>query len=321
MNHYRNIPRELTHQPSIITGALAEQHDDQVARLLHRSLATWYETNLNQGSRFGSSHLPFIHFPKLYRHLDPTHSFGAWLDQQLAGVAFIHPRETHISAGIIATDPAFSRRGIAKMLLGRACALADELNLPLRLVSSLLNLDSFSLYSRCGFRPVTIYQDVHLSVPTQGLACPDVPSIRISTAGVEHAPEIAEAEQELCGISRPRDHHALLAQTALPWEVLVARNSSNSLLGAITFTRHPDWSMPGPGFAQDEAVLSALLYQALNQLRGRDIVALIPSDARNLLASLYAAGGRNIELHALQVRGDWKPPAGLSLPSFLPETF
>jgi GNAT superfamily N-acetyltransferase len=317
----RESAHPLTASSSLSIRALTDKQDDEVAQLLHRSLTRWYETHLNQGARFGDSHLPFLHFPALYRRIDPEHSLGAWLDQQLAGVAFIHPRETHVAAGIIATNPAFARRGIAKALVTKACNLADQLNLPLRLVSSLLNLDSFSLYSRCGFRPVTIYQDVLLAVPPTGITVPELQGVRIAPANPEHAPEIAQRERELCGISRLSDHQALLAQTALPWEVLVARDSSNTLLGAVTFTRHPEWSMPGPAFAQDETVLSTLLLHALNHLKGRDIVTLIPSDARKLLASMYALGGRNIELHALQVRGEWKPPTGLSIPTFLPETF
>ncbi len=311
----------MTSPPTITIDTLAGDHDETVAQLLHRSLSSWYDIHLNQGSRFGASHLPFIHFPALYRQLDPEHSLGAWIDQRLVGVAFLHPRPTHVSAGIIATDPALARRGIAKMLMARACALADQLNLPLRLVSSLLNLDSFSLYSRCGFRPVTIYQDLHLTVPAQGIAPPELAGIRILPAGPEHANEIARAEHELCGISRQQDHQALLSQTTLPWETLVARDSSNTPIGAITLTRHPDWSMPGPAFARDETVMLALLHHALNHLKGRDIVVLIPSEARELLASLYRFGGRNIELHALQIRGDWKPARGISLPTFLPETF
>lgn len=300
---------------------LDETHDEIVARLLHQSLSNWYQNNLNQAARFGPTHLPFIHFPTLYRHLDPEHCLGAWHGQQLAGVAFLHPRPTHVSVGIIATNPTFAGRGIAKMFMTRACAIADQQNLPLRLVSSLLNLDSFSLYSRCGLRPVNVYQDILLSVPNQGFAPSDVQGVQILSAHAENAREIAHSEFELCGVSRTHDHLALLCRTALPWEVLIARDQSGTLIGSMTFTQHPDWNMLGPGFARDEAVLLMLILHALRHLKGRDIVILVPSDAREILSSMYRMGGRNIELHALQVRGAWTPQAGISLPTFLPETF
>lgn len=300
---------------------LTPSQDHAVAALLHRSLVHWYERNLRQGERFGTSHLPFLHFPALYRNLDPEHCLGAWSKNQLVGVAFIHPRETHISAGIIATDPEHAGSGIAKRLLAKACELADSLALPLRLVSSLLNLDSFSLYSRHGFQPVAIYQDIQIHIPDEGLS--DLPatvgSIRKGTP--PDAEEIARAELQMCGISRLRDHQAFLSQTTLPWEVLVFQNSQGTIDGALTFTRHPDWSMVGPAFASDETVLDALLSRALDQLRGKTVVLLIPATARTLLQRLYTLGGRNIELHALQVRGKPMPSKGISLPTFLPETF
>ena len=39
----------------------------------------------------------------------------------------------------------------------------------MRLVSSAMNLDSFSLYSRSNFQPVAIYQDMYLKAPLEDL--------------------------------------------------------------------------------------------------------------------------------------------------------
>lgn len=61
--------------------------------------------------------------------------------------------------------PAFSSRLLAK---------ADELagGLPVRLLSSALNLDSYSLYQCGGFAPYVLYQDMVIPVPSQGFAFP-----------------------------------------------------------------------------------------------------------------------------------------------------
>ena len=40
----------------------------------------------------------------------------------------------------------------------------------------------------------------------------------------------------------------------------------------------------------------------------------------DLVQQMYAWGARNCELHFCQVRGEFQPFRGVSLPSFLPET-
>ena len=49
-----------------------------VARLLHHSLVSWYESRLGQGARFGDSPTPFLLFPEVYAALDPGHALAAW---------------------------------------------------------------------------------------------------------------------------------------------------------------------------------------------------------------------------------------------------
>lgn len=43
-------------------------------------------------------------------------------------------------------------------------------------------------------------------------------------------------------------------------------------------------------------------------------------ESAGLVRKLYELGARNSELHFCQVRGEFQPFRGLSLPSFLPET-
>ena len=53
-------------------------------------------------------------------------------------------------------------RSVAGRLLRHIIEVADAKQQPLRLVSSAMNLDSFSLYTRAGFVPQAAYQDMIL---------------------------------------------------------------------------------------------------------------------------------------------------------------
>ena len=60
-------------------------------------------------------------------------------------------------------------RGVARRCSPRSVDFADRESKPLRLVSSAMNLDSFSLYNRAGFVPRAVYQDMIVNVPEGGL--------------------------------------------------------------------------------------------------------------------------------------------------------
>ena len=146
--------------------ALTASDREPIARLLHRALVHWYESRLGQGSRFGDSHEPFTLFPDVYEALDPGECVTArTASGEIVGVCFSHERETHVSVGIVATSPDAGGRGIAKKMMSLVLDKAKRLGKPARLVSSLLNLDSFSLYTRLGFVPGAMFQDLLITVP------------------------------------------------------------------------------------------------------------------------------------------------------------
>ena len=57
--------------------ALVESKHGETARLIHRSLVSWYETHLRQGKRFGDDPKPFGLFPEVYAALDPGQAIAA----------------------------------------------------------------------------------------------------------------------------------------------------------------------------------------------------------------------------------------------------
>lgn len=297
---------------------------EAVARLLHASLHHWYESRLRQGARFGDKWEPFLIFPQTYEVLDPGQAVAAREEGtgRLWGVCFIHPRETHVSVGIVATCPEAAGRGVARAMMNHAAGLARERGQPLRLVSSLLNLDSFSLYSRMGFVPHTLYQDVFFQVPEQGLpgAAPEE-AARVRPARFEDIPAMAALEEELLGIRRERDLRFFLENPVGDWRCAVLeRPCGLGLAGWLAGSVHPSFLMTGPGVARDEVAAKALLWAALEAQRGGSTVVLAPCQAPGLVQTLYQWGGRNVELHAAQVLGPLPQASGLAFPTFLPES-
>ncbi len=310
-------------RPPVLRPLLPADHD-AAARLLHRSLVDWYQSRLNQGARFGASPEPFRLFPEVYAALDPGEAVAA-IDESsgdLLGVCFAHPRPTHVALGIVATAPEARGRGVARALLAPALALAHRTGRPVRLVSSLLNLDSFSLYSRLGFVPHTIYQDLTLTVPGAGLPGPTPPAaerVRLVTDPAE-APRLAAFELAWQGLDRTTDYAFFLRNAVGDWRVWVLEDTAGELEGFLVASHHPSCVMLGPGATRDEPAAAALLWRALDAQRGASPVFLVPCTAAALVHRCYAWGARNLELHAAQALGPVAPARGLAFPTFLPET-
>lgn len=299
----------------------ADQHDC-VAILLHRSLVTWYQDHLKQGHRFGTSASGFRIFPELYEALDPGEAICATDEEgEICGVCFVHMRETHVSIGIVATDPRFSGRGIARLMVEAAMTRGLAQGKPVRLVSSLMNLDSFSLYTKLGFVPGTVFQDIEIEVPDTGLchAAPaGVDQIRLAThADIEH---LVELEFKLQRIRREKDYAFFLNNTVGHWRIWIHQDDSQEMLGFIVSSQHPDWNMIGPGIALTSETAQALIWKALHERRNRSTVLLAPAFATELIATLYKWGGKNIELHVAQSTMPFDSTTGIAFPTFLPET-
>jgi hypothetical protein len=76
----------------------------------------------------------------------------------------------------------------------------------------------------------------------------------------------------------------------------------------------------GPGVARDRHAAASVLRAQLESRRGITALLLLPADQAELVKLVYGWGGKNIEMHVLQVRGQWHPVGGVVFPSFLPES-
>src|SRR5947209_5006633 len=139
------------------------------AEVVCASVREWYAAHGKPG-RFPGGAESALLFPQVYEALDPGCCVVAEdaASGRLAGACFYHPRELHVSLGILSVHPDHFGRGVAKALLPFGCDFADRQGKPLRLVSSAMNLDSFSLYTRHGFVPRAVYHTMSWSVPEGG---------------------------------------------------------------------------------------------------------------------------------------------------------
>ena len=304
-------------------GPLSASDHEAVARLLHRSLVQWYESRLRQGAKFGDSHEPFLLFPEVYESLDPGEAVTARDTQtgEVLGVCFSHERETHVAIGIVATAPEAGGRGIARQMMEKVLEKARSVGKPARLVSSLLNLDSFSLYTRLGFVPSVIFQDMLITVPETGMTAPaPTGTNRVREAKADDAARIADFEKSQQGIRREKDFAFFLRNEVGAWRVLVSEAADGSVNGFLAMSTHPSFSMIGPGVAADEETATALLWRALDGLRGKTLVFLASCAASTLVRTAYAWGARNVELHVAQSTAPVSGAKGIVFPTFMPET-
>ena len=293
----------------------------EVASLIFSSTNHWYESN-GQGKIFSGRPEDCSVFTQVYEDLDPGCCFIAVseVDQSILGSCFYHPRETHISLGIMNTRPDAGRKGVAKALLSEIVTEARFKRLPTRLVSSAFNLDSFSLYTRQGFAPYQFFQDMMVEVPYNGIATTAIPGISVRAGTPEDAVRIDVLERSIWQTSRIKDWEYIAENHQRIWSLTVAENDGGTLVGALASINHPGAELIGPGIAANEDVAKLMIQRELNQHRGSKAIVIIPSDKPTLVSSLYEMGARNCELHVAQCLGEPPKINGVVMPTFLPET-
>jgi len=293
-----------------------------VARLIHDSTNAWY---LNHGMPACFAHGPesTLLFCQVYESLDPGCCFVA-VDPdsgQIVGSCFWHPRPTHISLGIMNVHPENFGRKIATRMLQAITEIADQQKLPVRLVSSAMNLDSFSLYNRAGFVPETVFQDMLIRIDDRVIKMGgEVVDGSVRPAADSDIDGIVRLEQELLGVRREKDIRMFVRNVSGIWHTLVHETPNAELDGYLVAVRHPASNMIGPGAARSESTMLAMTGQMLSFHRDNTAVMLVSASARLLSRSLGQWGARNCDLHLSQVRGKTALPAGIIIPSFMPET-
>ncbi len=294
---------------------------EDVAELIHESTNAWYVAN-GKKPIFNGPPSDAMLFCEVYEALDPGHCLVAESssDHRIAASCFYHPRPTHLSLGIMNVHPDFFGQGLAGALLSRIIEFAKARELPVRLVSSAQNLDSFSLYTRKGFVPFLSFQDLYIEIPENGpdFAPSDQPFIE--EASMKDLAEMVELERELSGIERSKDYAYFIANELGIWRTLTYRDEDSRLLGFLSSVNHPGSRMIGPGVARNEEIAVALLAKQLDGFRGCCPVFLLPVTASHAVRTAYSWGAKNCEIHFAQCLGRYQPPKGVVFPTFMPET-
>ncbi len=295
----------------------------EVDALIMASLNEWYRKNRGFESCVPSLEAAGI-YTRVYDALDPDCCVVAEdaATGRLAGSCFFHPRPTHVSLGIMTVSPDYFGQKVSSKLLAYIVEVARRRNQTVRLVSSAMNLDSFSLYNRAGFIPRCMYHDMQIPVPASGIAesAPFGASIReATTSDVE---SIAALERELYGVERAKDYRFFIENRDGIWGVSVLVNdTTGSVEGVMCSVNDPGCRMVGPGAARTEPQAVALIKHELNRHKGEwSPIVLVPTDAPVLGLEMYALGGRNTETHVAQTLGAAPERQGIVIPTFMPET-
>lgn len=291
-----------------------------VAKLIFHSTNEWYESH-GFGKIFPGPPEDCRLFFDVYEDLDPGCCLVAEHTEtgQLIGSCFYHPRDTHLSLGIMNSDGAYAGNGVAKALLQSIVEIAEARKLPLRLFSSAMNLDSFSLYTRQMFAPYAVFQDLLITVPEQGVSLETVSTSQVRSATVADIPAVIALEEKVWGVRREKDWQYFVDNQRNIWDVLLYEEAGQ-VQGVLASVNHLASKMLGPGVATTASVAAALIISALNRFRGQTMVFLVPSANTELVQLMYQLGARNCELHFGQTRGAVPQINGVVMPTFMPET-
>lgn len=299
------------------------EDDAAVAALICDSLNVWYKKNRGIDQFVPSADAASI-FTRVYDALDPDCCVVAEDAEtgKLAGSCFFHPRPTHVSLGIMNVAPEYFGQKVGSKLLAYIVDVAEKRNQPLRLVSSAMNLDSFSLYNRAGFVPTTVFQDMTVAVPDDGFEVAAPAGTTVRKATLDDVSGIVALERELCSIDREKDWRFFVENKGGIWGVSVAvDDATGAICGVAASVDDPGSAMVGPGVSRTEAVAAALIRAELYRFRGgRSPVFLIPTSAKELRREMFDLGAKNTEIHFAQTRGEILPTTGVVLPSFMPES-
>lgn len=293
----------------------------EIAELIYLSTNHWYQSH-GKPRIFSGPPSSALLFPQVYERLEPGCCVLAVTAEtgKIAGSCFYHPRPTHVSLGIMNVHPNYFGRGVAARLLRHIIDLANAHAKPLRLVSSAMNLDSFSLYNRAGLVPYAVYQDMILKVPDGGIAVQAPPGRRLRDATPQDAAAMVELEMAVHGIRRDIDFNYFLANEERIWHVSVIEDEAGRLCGFLVSVGHPASRMLGPGVMQTDEDAITLIGHELNHHRGQTMVWLVPADRPRLVERMYRLGARNCELHFAQILGQVPQVQGIVMPTFMPES-
>ena len=296
----------------------------EYADLLYNSFNVWYHQKGWGQDYFGCTPAETAIFYDIYNDLTSGCSIATFDNRsgRMMGACFYHPREHHVSLGIMSVHPDYWERRAGRAMVDHILDFTRSNNYrSCRLVGSAMNMNSFSLYNRAGFVPRVVYQDMVLRVPDTGLSGEHILDGKYVRDAVEDDVQaMGELEMEVSGIRRLKDYRYSINNPRGILHASVYANDRQAIDGFMISVRHPALNMVGPCVARTEETALALISRELERFRGSWVLLLVPMEKRKIIQQMYAWGARNVETHLKQVWGEFQPFNGVSMPSFLPET-
>lgn len=294
------------------------------ADLLYSAFNSWYWKHGWGKDYFGCKAQETSIFYDIYNDLTPGCSVAIFDDEtgRMMGSCFYHPREYHVSLGIMSVHPNYGGCGVGRQLVNYILDYTKNNDYKsCRLVSSAINMDSFSLYNRAGFIPRVTYHDMVITVPEKGLGDVSVEGEEcVREAVIGDVGQMGELEMEISGIKREIDYRYAIENPRGVLHALVYENDQKAIDGFMVSVKHPALNMLGPSVARSEEIAIALIKKEIERFNGTWVLFSIPMDKRKMVDQMYAWKAINVETHLKEVWGDFPGFNGISMPSFLPET-
>ena len=262
-------------------------------------------------------------FYHVYNDLTPGSSIAAFHREtgRMMGACFYHPRENHVSLGIMAVHPNYVGNGVARAMVDYILGYVRDNDYPTcRLVNSAMNLDSFSLYNKAGFTPREMYQDMIINVPEKGINQHVNRENWVRDAHKDDVSLMGDLELELSGIKRELDYRYWIENPRGIMHATVCENEIGGIDGFLISLKSPALNILSPCVARDQETALALLRNDVNRFAGTWALFVVPMQQRKIVDQLYEWKAFNVETHVLQVWGEYKPCTGVVLPSYLPES-
>jgi len=240
----------------------------------------------------------------------------------MMGACFYHPREYHVSLGIMSVHPDFGGRGVGRDLVNPFLVFTKNNEYKsCRLVRSAINMGSLSLYNLAGCIPRITYHDMVINGPETGLNNAHVSGEDcVREARFEDVFLMGELEMDVSGIKREIDYRYAINNPRGVLHASVYENDQQGIDGFMVSVKHPALNMIGPCVARSEAIAIALKRGDIERFRGTWVLLVLPMEKRKMVEQMYAWGALNVETHLTEVWGEYPGSNGVSMPSFLPET-
>lgn len=309
---------------SIVLRPLQDSDVAEHADLLYSSFNTWYWKHGWGKDYFGCTSQETSIFYNIYNDLTPGHSIAAFdkTTNRMMGSCFYHPREHHVSLGIMSVHPNYSSEGVGHGLVKHILDYTKENDYKsCRLVSSAINMDSFSLYNKAGFIPRMVYQDMVINVPEAGLQDTSTKGMQcVRRASLDDVDKMGDLEMQVSGIRREMDYRYAISNPRGILHAIVYENDQKGIYGFMISVKHPVLNMLGPCVARDEDIAIALINKEIERFNGTWVLFSIPMEKTKMVMQMYQWNAINVETHLKEVWGEFYGFKGVSMPSFLPET-